>query len=148
MSALEPSGLAIQPSAANEGARLVPLDGDARPWSKESSLARAGKRHHRQTASSRRWSQIAESKGGPCKVCGAAPPNQLHHLIARSQGGADTEANIVALCQRDHALIEARDPVAGLILAGALTDLEYAYCVDHFGESFFERRLGVVYSRA
>jgi hypothetical protein len=80
-------------------------------------------------------------------ICGRRPPNELHHLISRAQGGADCEGNIVALCQRDHAMIEARDPVAGMILASALDDLSYAYVIEHFGESFFERRLGVVYTR-
>jgi hypothetical protein len=51
------------------------------------------------------------------------------------------------LCSADHAQIEVRDPIAGQRLAESLTDAEYAYAVEHFGESFFERRLGVVYTR-
>ncbi len=124
----------------------MPID-DFKPYSKDAQLARGPKRPKRQTASRDRWAQIAAAKQGPCRVCRKAPPNELHHLIARSQGGADTEGNIVSLCRSCHARIEARDPLAGEILAASLTDAEYAYTHDHFGESFFERRLGIVYSR-
>ncbi len=127
---------------------MTPIDGEAKPLSKSAQLERGSKRPSRQKASKARWTQIAESRQGPCLICGHAPPNELHHLIARSQGGADTEANLVPLCQTDHALIEARDPIAGRMLAAALTDAEYAYCIEHYGEAFFERRLGIVYSRA
>ncbi len=125
----------------------MPLD-DFKPYSKETQVARGPKRPSRQKASAKRWAEIAARKQGPCRICGHAPPNELHHLIARSQGGADTESCLVPLCQTDHALIEARDPIAGRMLAAALTDAEYAFVVEHYGESFFERRLGIVYSRA
>ncbi len=126
----------------------MPLGGEAKPLSKSAQLERGPKRPSRQKASKTRWAQIAEARQGPCLICGHAPPNELHHLIARSQGGADCEGNLVPLCQTDHALIEARDPIAGRMLAAALDDLSYAYVIEHFGESFFERRLGVVYARA
>ncbi len=120
---------------------------DFKPFSKETQLARGERRHTRQVASKRRWAVIAASKQGPCRCCLVAPPNELHHLIARSQGGSDTEANIVPLCLDCHAKIEARHRDAGHILACSLSDLEYAYVVEKYGEAFFERRLGVVYSR-
>ncbi len=121
---------------------------EAKPWSKEQALARGPKRPSRQIAGGKRKAQMREAKQGPCRICGKLPPNELHHLISRAQGGADSESNLVPLCLIDHAFIEARDPVAGMILASSLTDAEYAYCVDRYGEAFFERRLGIVYSRA
>ncbi len=126
----------------------MPLDGDAKPLSKSAQLERGPKRPSRQIAGGKRKAQMREAKQGPCRICGKLPPNELHHLISRGQGGADTESNLVALCQTDHALIEARDPIVGRMLAAALTDEEYSYAVYHYGEAFFERRLGIVYSRA
>ncbi len=124
----------------------MPLD-DFKPYSKDAQLARGPKRPRRQTASRDRWAQIAAAKQGPCRVCGRPGPNELHHLIARSQSGADTESNCVPLCPADHARIEARDGLSGHALAASLTDAEYAYCVEHYGEAFFERRLGISYTR-
>ncbi len=127
---------------------MTPLGDEAKPWSKAESLKRGERRTKRQVAGPKRWREIVAKKQGPCRVCGKPPPNELHHLIARSQGGADCEGNIAALCSACHAKIEARDPVAGLALAVALDDLSYAYVVERFGESFFERRLNIIYERA
>ncbi len=125
----------------------MPLD-DAKPFPKSQQLARGERRRTRQVASKRRWAEIAERKQGPCRCCLAAPPNQLHHLISRSQGGSDTEANIVALCLHCHAKVEARNRDYCRLLAESLRDAEYAYVIHHYGEAFFERRLGVRYERA
>jgi 5-methylcytosine-specific restriction endonuclease McrA len=125
---------------------VSPIEGDAKPLSKESQLARGERRYTRKVASQRRWQQIIAAKGGPCRVCGASVV-QFHHLIPRSQGGSDTEANIVPLCADCHRRIEARDKDAGMALALALTDAEYAYMVEHGGEDVLERRLGIVYTR-
>lgn len=124
----------------------MPLDGEAKPLSKDSQLARGDRRYTRKVASSRRWAQIIAAKGGPCRVCGATVV-QFHHLIPRSQGGSDTEANIVPLCRDDHARIEARDKEAGMALALSLSDSEYSLMVEHGGEDVLERRLGIVYTR-
>ncbi len=137
-----------RPRVGTQRGEAVPLDGDARPLSKEAQLQRGPKRPKRQVAGGKRKGQMREAKQGPCRICGKLPPNELHHLISRAQGGADTEANLVPLCQTDHAFIEARDPIAGMILASSLTDEEYSYAVYHYGEGFFERRLGIVYARA
>lgn len=125
----------------------MPTDGDARPYSKDSQLARSTRRYVRRVASPKRWEAIADARQGPCLVCGNRPPNELHHLIARSQGGSDTEGNIVPLCRRCHLHVEERRPAACRMLAAALDDLSYAYVVEHGGENFFERRLGITYER-
>ncbi len=52
------------------------------------------------------------------------------------------------LCLDCHAKIEDRHRDAGHILACSLSDMEYAYVVEKYGEAFFERRLGIVYERA
>lgn len=126
----------------------MPLDGEARPLSKSSQLARGNRRYTRKVASARRWQQIADAKQGPCRCCDAPPPNQLHHTLSRSQGGSDTESAIVPLCQRCHQLVEERDPAACRALVLSLTDAEYAWLVEAAGESVFERRYGITYSRA
>lgn len=125
----------------------MPLDGDARAFSKSTQLARGKRRHTRQVASPRRWQAIADAKQGPCRVCQAAPPNELHHLIPRSQGGSDTESNIAPLCRGCHQRVEGRDAEACRALVLSLDDSEYAFCVDHGGEGFFERHYGIRYER-
>lgn len=120
---------------------------DVTPFTKEQQLSRKQRRYHRKTASAQGWQRIADAKQGPCRVCNAPPPNELHHLIARSQGGGDLEDNIAPLCQEHHAAIENRDALDGKRLAESLTDAEYAYVVNTFGEDFFERRLGIGYVR-
>lgn len=95
---------------------------------------------------------MRERKQGPCRVCGRAGRNNLHHLIPRSFGlAAWSEANLAPLCGSGtsgcHGLVEIRDAWACRRLAESLSDAEYAYVVEHYGEGFFERRLGVVYAR-
>lgn len=123
------------------------LDLPARPFSKEAQTARASRRYHRTVASPKRWQAIIAAKMGPCRCCSAPAPNELHHLIPRSQGGSDTESCLVPLCRDCHLLVESRDPGAGMKLALSLSDDEYAFMVEHGGEGVLERRLGVVYSR-
>lgn len=126
----------------------MPLDGPARPYPKESSLVRGQRRSSRQRAGTKRWAQIAESKQGPCRTCNAAGPSQLHHIIRRSQGGADTESNVVPLCPICHMAIEAHDAAVSRALVESLTDAEYSFAIHHGGEGFFERAYGLRYTRA
>lgn len=127
---------------------MTPLDGPAMPRPKTTQLARGERRYRRKVASPKRWAAIADAKQGPCRVCGAPPPNELHHLIPRAQGGSDTESNITPLCRDCHGLVERRDEGSCARLAEALTDHEYSYVVESYGEGFFERRLGIKYERA
>ncbi len=121
---------------------------EAKPWSKSDSLRHNGPRRKlRAVATGTEWKRIRAAKDARCRLCGAPPPNDLHHVLSRGQGGDDVAPNVVPLCARDHDLVERRDPAACMALAVSLTDEEYAYAVDTFGESFFERRLGIVYSR-
>lgn len=116
---------------------------DVQPYWKETQLGRDAKRPKRVRASKRRWEEIAAKKQGPCRVCGGAPPNQLHHLVPRSQGGADTESNCAPLCSACHQRVTNYDREACALLRMSLTDDEYAYSVDKLGEGRFEARYPV-----
>ena len=117
------------------------------PFSKEQQLARGERRYHRKVASPKRWQAIADAKQGLCIVCGAAPPNELHHIVSRAQNGADTESNIVPLCQSCHSEVTRRNPHVVEAFVAALDGAEYAYAVEHGGEGFFERAYGLRFAR-
>lgn len=117
------------------------------PYPKDRQLARGERRYTRKVASAKRWQQIADAKQGICRCCPVPPPNQLHHVVSRAHGGADTEANIVPLCDICHDQVTRRNKQACVRLVASLTDAEYAYAVEHGGEDFFERAYGLEYSR-
>lgn len=134
---------------------MTPLDGDARPLSKDAQLARGPKKYRRDVAGGKRWQQIANAKTGPCRVCGAPPQmTTFHHIVPRGSPyfGSDTEANIAPLCGTGttgcHGLIEARDQATARVFVARLSDAEYSYAVHRGGEGFWERRYGIVYDRA
>ena len=114
---------------------------------KEQQLSRGPKRPKRVRAGARRWEEIADKKTGPCRVCGGQPV-QLHHLVPRSQLGADTEANIVSLCGECHRRVTAYDRDACAALRRNLTDAEYSYAVEILGEGRFEARYPVRWEAA
>lgn len=117
------------------------------PLPKEAQLVRGPKRPSRQRAGKRRWEQIAAAKQGPCRVCGGNPPNELHHLVPRAQGGADTESNLVPLCRDCHRRVTDYDREACAQLRLSLSDAEYAHAVDTLGEGRFESKYPVEYRR-
>jgi 5-methylcytosine-specific restriction endonuclease McrA len=119
------------------------MSGD--PYPKSKQLARGERRHTRQIASKKRWMQIADAKQDECRVCLTPPPNELHHLVPRGRGGADTESNIVPLCQECHRLITARRRDVCAKLRRRLDDAEYAYVVDKLGENGIESLYPVTY---
>lgn len=124
------------------------MSDEARPYSKEMQLARAERRYTRKVASPKRWAAIADAKQGPCRVTGAPPPNELAHIIARSQGGPDVAWNIVPLSREAHARFDQRDPETCRAVLESLTDEEYAGLVEFAGEQVFERRFGIRFERA
>ena len=127
---------------------MMPLDGDPRPFPKTTQLARQERRYRRKVASPARWQRIADAKQGPCRVCHRSGLCELHHIVARAQGGADTESNIAPLCGTCHQLVTLRNRTACEAFVLSLDDAEYAYAVDVAGEAVWERGYGIVYARA
>lgn len=125
---------------------------DAKPLTKDSQVgAGRPKRTARKRATQAQWRELHGAKQGPCRVCGLAPPNNLHHLVPRSLGGDDTFDNLVPLCGSGthgcHGLIENRTKWPLRYLGETLTDAEYAYCVGKLGENALERLFNVEYKR-
>lgn len=119
-----------------------------RPYSKDQQLSRGEKRYHRKVAGPKRWQQIVDSKQGPCRVCGAPPPNDPAHIIGRGQGGPDSEWNVLPLCREHHSQFDAREPKVCRAVCETLNDREYAGLIAFAGENVFERRFGIRYERA
>jgi 5-methylcytosine-specific restriction endonuclease McrA len=46
--------------------------------------------------------QMLERDGWKCQHCGRRDQLQIHHLVRRSQSGADCEENLIALCSNCH----------------------------------------------
>jgi 5-methylcytosine-specific restriction endonuclease McrA len=132
---------------------VVALSGE--PFPKSRQLARGQKRRHRFMANEKQWQVLARTKGGPCRVCLTSASNgrvyskiQLHHVVARSQGGDDYAANLVPVCPDCHRLLHNREPDTCRRLVESLTDAEYAYAVEKAGEAVWERVYGITYERA
>lgn len=133
----------------------MPLEGDAKAYSKADALARGPKKRGRQVASRERWEQIRARKLGPCVVClwiGEVQtlPSSLHHSVSRSLGGSDCESNCVSVCgdgtTGHHGLIEAHDQATCQAFAAAIQVCDedaYSYAVDKLGEDGFLRRYKV-----
>jgi 5-methylcytosine-specific restriction protein A len=49
--------------------------------------------------------KILERDGWRCQHCGRRDQLHIHHLIRRSQSGADCEENLIALCSECHRLL-------------------------------------------
>lgn len=118
---------------------------DVTPHPKEAQLKPGRKRKYRRiVAGPKAWQVIRSAKLGPCRVCGTTyPPVELHHLVPRSQSGDDVPDNLVPLCSSDHHLVTERRRLELELLAKALTDSEYTYCVMKLGENAMERLFGV-----
>ena len=99
------------------------------------------------------WERIKAEKTGPCRVCGSVENGkveskvQLHHVVARAHGGADTADNIVPLCLSCHDAITRREPLPSYGMLLTLTDAEYTYMIERGGELYAERAYGLRYAR-
>jgi 5-methylcytosine-specific restriction endonuclease McrA len=49
--------------------------------------------------------QVLRRDGWRCQNCGSRSNLEVHHKEFRSQGGDDSENNLITLCGRCHALI-------------------------------------------
>lgn len=109
----------------------------------------------RQRAGRDRWEEIRARKLGDCLVCRwlgvkQTLPSTLHHIVAKSLGGSDTEANVAPVCGDGtvghHGFLEAHDPATCQAFAAALQqwdDQAYSYAVEKLGEDRFLRRYKV-----
>lgn len=119
-----------------------------------------GPRNFRVKASPARWREIRDRKLGPCLVCThlgveQGAPSTLHHVVAKSLGGSDTESNCVPLCGTGtsgcHGRVEAHEPDTCQAFAVALQLLDddaYAYAIGKLGEDGFFRRYKVRFEAA
>jgi len=117
------------------------------PYPKSRQLARYDRRYRRKVAAAKDWQKIQAAKQGPCRVSQKPPPNEMAHLIPRSQGGPDEAWNIVPLSRGVHTLFDGRHTQTVLRVLASLTDDEYAGLVQHGGEGVFERHFRVEYQR-
>ena len=46
--------------------------------------------------------QVLRRDGWRCQICGSKQNLQVHHEESRSQGGHDTEENLITLCAECH----------------------------------------------
>lgn len=120
---------------------------DVTPFPKTAQLARKERKYKRKVASPKQWQAIAAERQGPCLICGAPAPNELHHVLPRAHGGEDKAKNLAPLCRGCHDLITRRDPQAARAFVDALDDDSYAYAVTEGGENIWERHYGLTYLR-
>jgi 5-methylcytosine-specific restriction endonuclease McrA len=85
-----------------------------------------------------------------CRMCGHKRGSATvrrraltrHHLIPRSQGGDDVDANLVPICESCHAFVHSQPPggSASVALRAVLDPAEQAYCIWKVGEARFDAR--------
>lgn len=132
---------------------------DVQPYFKETQLARRVKKYRRKVASPKQWQAIFADKQGPCRLCAAAGPSQMHHLVPRDRGGDDVAENMIPLCAACHQLVELRHPDACLALVistwrdqpdpgdrGGAQD-EYSYACEKAGDDWPETIYRLRYRR-
>jgi 5-methylcytosine-specific restriction endonuclease McrA len=71
---------------------------------------------------------------GRCRLCGYRRSLARHHLVKRSQGGDDVDANLVPLCVACHDGVESSLGFRAL-LRRVLRPEEWAYIVAKIGEA-------------
>ena len=127
---------------------------DAKPYTKESQLARGPRKYRRKVASPKQWQAIIAAKcEAGCRICKIPPPlfdrarHDPHHLIPTDWHGDDVADNIIGLCRTCHGRIEVRHVTAVRLMLTRLSDAEYAYAVGKAGEAWAERIYGVEYER-
>ena len=50
----------------------------------------------------RLYSSVLERDGWRCQLCGTRINLHLHHQVFRSQGGSDSQENLITLCAECH----------------------------------------------
>lgn len=100
------------------------------------------------------WPAIVAAKQGPCRAH-VQPASNGHHfgvvgfwrVVHPDDGGADTNDNIVPVCDECRRWLAVRQRTTVKALLASLTDAEYAYLIEHGGADYAERAYGVSYAR-
>lgn len=104
----------------------------------------------RKKASRKEWKSLHSSKTGPCRIC-SEQPTSLHHLVPRSLGGDDVEANLVPLCGSGttgcHGYVERRDKHVCGMLRAMLKPAEENYIVEKQGAHYLNKRYPLLLDR-
>lgn len=56
--------------------------------------------------------QVLQRDGWRCQSCGGKSNLEVHHKDFRSQGGDDSEENLISLCDLCHSLIHRTSPAS------------------------------------
>lgn len=135
----------------------MPLTGPARPCPKP--VTRGGISRSKppsvKRASKAKWAELYAIRIGACLVCRFLGEKQtlrssLHHIIAKSIGGADEPENLAPTCgdgtTGHHGLLEAHDPDTCRVFLAALKRFDpdcFQYAIDQIGPDRLARRYHV-----
>lgn len=90
----------------------------------------------------RRAGQVKVAAEGQCRSCRNRYGLERHHLVPRSLGGDDVEANIVPLCQDCHGTFERQSVErrrVGERIRLSLAPDEVTYILERKGQAFLDR---------
>lgn len=76
--------------------------------------------------------RVYRRDGYRCALCDDPRRLQVHHVVMRSQGGPETEMNLITLCPRCHALCHGTDIDR---LGKSMQDMEQA-CVEYLSDLY------------
>lgn len=80
--------------------------------------------------------QVYRRDGFRCALCDSQQGLQIHHVVPRSQGGTNDEANLITLCWKCHAVAHGtRLPEYRGIESGHIVQACIEYLADYYAEN-------------
>lgn len=76
--------------------------------------------------------RVYRRDGYRCALCDDPRRLQIHHVIFRSQGGLETEQNLITLCPRCHALCHGTD----IDRLGKSMEEMAQYCIEYLSDIY------------
>lgn len=76
--------------------------------------------------------RVYRRDGYRCALCDDPRRLQVHHVVMRSQGGPETEMNLITLCPRCHALCHGTD----IDRLGKSREEMEQYCVEYLSDLY------------
>lgn len=76
--------------------------------------------------------RVYKRDGYRCALCDDPRHLQLHHVVMRSQGGPDTEMNLITLCPKCHCLCHGTDID---YVGKSVEDMEQA-CIEYLSDLY------------